>query len=657
MSRISNNVKQKATLRQYVVRGLGVLSLLIALGFTIFFLMQEEDSVASTTMSSTIDTDGDGVFDVTDLDDDNDGIPDTKEGISRVKEFTNGSFEEGPFPSGYGLYTQSQVQGWSSTVSGSYIEIWKSGFNSTPAVNGNYFIELNSTNKGSVYQQLSVNPGDVISYSFYHRGRSGEDQTKVYIGPSGSIQYQMLAKTGKTAWKKYSGTYTVPSNVTSIWFYLYAYSSSGNSSSVGNFIDDVRLQFIDSDDVDFDGDGIPNRIDLDSDDDGIFDVIEGGGSDPDGNGIIGGATINDSDGDGLDDSIDTDNGGTPLTVADTDDDGNYDFVDFDADGDGIVDLVEGRNTSDFVQLMGIDSDLDGIDNAFEQSKSIAPLADTDTDGIPDYLDLDSDDDGISDATEAYDANVDGQMDVSYSYGDYDADGVDNTFDADGTSTTNSNGSVNQQSPLYFPKAAVTSAEPYWRHTGSDGGNLPIELLVFTAEAEGSDILLKWKTATEINNDQFYIARSYDGVQFEVIGNKDGAGTSNSVIAYEYLDKGPEAGTIYYRLSQVDFDGESETFDPVTVSLQAVQPTIERIYPNPFINEFTVAFQLDMSTEVQVHLYNSAGQLVLQSKVEGNEGLNNVTIVDDRNLKAGYYYCVLYTDGQKSASIKLIKAKQ
>lgn len=84
----------------------------------------------------------------------------------------------------------------------------------------------------------------------------------------------------------------------------------------------VARQF---DTVDPDGDGIPNHLDLDSDGDGKSDVIEAGGSDANRNGIIDNFT--DSDGDGLADSVDPDQGGIPLPVPDTDGDGIPNFLD------------------------------------------------------------------------------------------------------------------------------------------------------------------------------------------------------------------------------------------------------------------------------------------------------------------------------------------
>ena len=179
-------------------------------------------------------------------------------------------------------------------------------------------------------------------------------------------------------------------------------------------------------DEDSDGDGLVDRLDLDSDNDGIADINEAGGTDADGDGQVDYATpgdpttILDVDNDGFIDTIDTDDnttpgtgdGGTALPNEDTDGDGLPNNLDLDSDNDGIHDVVESG---------GMDSDGngtadDGDDNTDNTATDGFPTSavggntptDTGNDGSPDYLNLDSDGDGCSDANEAYvDPNADG----------------------------------------------------------------------------------------------------------------------------------------------------------------------------------------------------------------------------------------------------------
>ena len=151
---------------------------------------------------------------------------------------------------------------------------------------------------------------------------------------------------------------------------------------------------------DSDGDGVIDPRDRDSDGDGLMDLVEAGGDDGDNNGIVDGFT--DADGDGWQDAL----SGAALPRPDGDGDGVADVLDLDSDNDGIADVLEAG---------GEDADGDGrVGDSPQQVDALgielsAPLAqrDTDGDGVPDQRDLDADNDGIPDVIEAGGADPDG----------------------------------------------------------------------------------------------------------------------------------------------------------------------------------------------------------------------------------------------------------
>lgn len=152
--------------------------------------------------------------------------------------------------------------------------------------------------------------------------------------------------------------------------------------------------------VDSDGDGVPDFRDLDSDGNGIPDSMEGL-EDQDGNGTLDFAD-QDDDGDGIPDTVEI--GHDPMNPIDTDGDGVPDYKDIDSDGDTILDIHEGMvdNDGDGVpNYRDLDSDGDGIPDAIEAGDAdpMTPPVDSDGDGIPDFLDLDSDNDGLPDSSE------------------------------------------------------------------------------------------------------------------------------------------------------------------------------------------------------------------------------------------------------------------
>ncbi|MCE4566178.1 T9SS type A sorting domain-containing protein [Maribellus sp. CM-23] len=146
---------------------------------------------------------------------------------------------------------------------------------------------------------------------------------------------------------------------------------------------------------DSDCDGVVDFEDLDKDNDGIPDFVEGDGA-------------IDSDGDGIPDS-----------------------KDIDSDNDGITDNVEWQGEEDYVAPLNVDANNNGWDDAYDPSaggKYALPV-DTDSNGVPDYLDADADGDGVSDLIEAFDVNNDGFSDVKPHYQDNDGDGLDDAFDS------------------------------------------------------------------------------------------------------------------------------------------------------------------------------------------------------------------------------------
>ncbi len=190
---------------------------------------------------------------------------------------------------------------------------------------------------------------------------------------------------------------------------------------------------------DGDGDGVPNHLDLDSDNDGIPDLWENDGAelDADGDGVP--DDLTDADGDGLlgvHDPEDSDPEAHDRPSArNTDGSGEADYLDLDADNDGITDIVEALGTD--VDGDGrvddpADSDGNGLADTIDAGVGGTPwtVPDTDEDGTPDFQDIDSDGDGVEDAIEGHDSDADGAPDTSPLGVDSDGDGIDDAFDID-----------------------------------------------------------------------------------------------------------------------------------------------------------------------------------------------------------------------------------
>lgn len=249
--------------------------------------------------NSGIDTDNDGIADDCDDDDDNDGILDANEGCieCRGNAFVNGNFEINTLNGGqsYAQINEANVDGWFTTSTDDKIEIWRDGYSNSsggavPAQTGTFFAEINATQMGALYQRICTRPGAQISWSVWHRGRSGIDQAVVRIGDdlvTASVQTTM--STGNNSWVQYSGVYNVPINQIFTYFIFESVNTASGNSTIGNFVDNIVIQEITAGTcLDTDGDGIPNSKDLDSDGDGCFDVVESGGIDANNDGILDG---------------------------------------------------------------------------------------------------------------------------------------------------------------------------------------------------------------------------------------------------------------------------------------------------------------------------------------------------------------------------------
>jgi len=206
-----------------------------------------------------------------------------------------------------------------------------------------------------------------------------------------------------------------------------------DSDGIANIVDDAPAQFGSIED--HDQDGITNRLDLDDDNDGIPDILEGSGlidtdldtypdsidldSDNDGitdikegntelidnnaDGVVDDNEFTDADSNGLDDSITSD-----FITLDTDKDGTPDFRDLDSDGDQIFDLIE-VNKPD-ADLTTIDANNDGqvdVIGDIGLPLSVFKPIDSDGDGDEDFIDTDSDNDGFTDDIENVDSNQNG----------------------------------------------------------------------------------------------------------------------------------------------------------------------------------------------------------------------------------------------------------
>ncbi len=178
------------------------------------------------------------------------------------------------------------------------------------------------------------------------------------------------------------------------------------------------------------------------------------------------------------------------------------------------------------------------------------------------------------------------------------------------------------------------------------GALPVELLSFSADWEGSNAAITWETATELNNSHFDVERSLDGSSFEYIGTVSSQaerGNSNALLVYTYTDLGVKTRTaknVYYRLIQRDFDGASEVFGPARLGVDRTAETSIALFPVPAQDEVTVqARDLEEGVNYTLRVIDNLGNTVHESIFIAGRSHNN-TVLDISRLPNGVYWVAI-----------------
>jgi hypothetical protein len=166
--------------------------------------------------------------------------------------------------------------------------------------------------------------------------------------------------------------------------------------------------------------------------------------------------------------------------------------------------------------------------------------------------------------------------------------------------------------------------------------LPVSLLEFKAECKGALKDISWKTATETNNDYFTIERSFNGVDWQFVSNIDGAGNSNQVLSYNFVDNN-DGQTLYYRLRQTDFNGQNELYDPIIVNCNSNNNKDIVVYPNPFESLITLSLENIFEEDLSVNIYDVYGRIVEKAVYHISGDYNNMITLELDQLPAGIYY--------------------
>lgn len=174
--------------------------------------------------------------------------------------------------------------------------------------------------------------------------------------------------------------------------------------------------------------------------------------------------------------------------------------------------------------------------------------------------------------------------------------------------------------------------------------LGISLKDFNVIKTGDNVLVKWETTNEYNNDFFTVERMVDNENWEIIGTVKGSQYSEEDIQYKFYDKNPyKRGISYYRLKQTDFDGMYFYFDPKVIDFGNDEL---RIFPQPATNQLIIEWS---GFNGEITMYSLLGEKV--SPLITKEGISY--ILDTSSISSGIYSVVLSIDGEMVSIQKVV----
>ena len=183
------------------------------------------------------------------------------------------------------------------------------------------------------------------------------------------------------------------------------------------------------------------------------------------------------------------------------------------------------------------------------------------------------------------------------------------------------------------------------------GVLPVELTHFKGNKINGGIQLDWETASEIDNDYFTIEKSEDGINFEEIFYINGAGTTDNVTTYQYLDEDPINGTNYYRLKQTDYNGTTSFSDVIAVEYSIFNPTNILLFPTIATSNIQIQLQEVSENDIVVEVFDIMGRKVKETMINA---YYNDLFLNINELHTGHYI-VRLTNGNSIITKRFIKS--
>lgn len=181
--------------------------------------------------------------------------------------------------------------------------------------------------------------------------------------------------------------------------------------------------------------------------------------------------------------------------------------------------------------------------------------------------------------------------------------------------------------------------------------LPVSLIHFEAYPFDDKNEVFWSTASETNSAYFIIESSADGINYHEVGRVTAAGNSNNFKEYTLLDPNPYP-TTYYKLHQIDMNGDSKIYGPtVVMNDKAKDVQVHEVFPNPAEEFFNVDIFTKEPTPLDLSIYDSFGKLIYNQQVVAN-GTWTYT-VQSSGWSSGIYYVKIINEAEQINEVRKV----
>lgn len=186
---------------------------------------------------------------------------------------------------------------------------------------------------------------------------------------------------------------------------------------------------------------------------------------------------------------------------------------------------------------------------------------------------------------------------------------------------------------------------------SSNSILPVRFIQFTANCQENKVVIRWKTAQEVNSSHFNIERSHDGINWEVIGRVGATGNRTTETSYFFTGNNPGQND-FYRIAEFDIDGSVQFTSVIRATCNITE--VFKLSPNPFHDIVFINIFTDKQSHMRIKVLDSKGSLVKLQELSVLQG-NNRFRIDLRSLVNGIYLIQAeWNNGQSRKTVQVIK---